>query len=264
MTASARLASLMVGIALAASAGPASADGPTVVGNPTGGSVANWRGWREMNDRNDLQPDAERNMDDRAREANDRAMNEADAYQRGANAAANNILFGMGMADNWNDFMEAFDALDPGDGQYDPGQLDGDGPSVPSSCAESPSCNACYQRAVGEIDFNRFYLQRAWSITHSTIDMAKKAQAFGNTTSGVHGVAGLAWQYYGNIPIEAELKKLRKTYHDKYLAYTRNLQAALQQLGQCEEQHFDERDWYGRFGYLYLNFMKAKYESPEP
>lgn len=172
--------------------------------------------------------------------------------------------WGLDTVASARDLRDAFDALDTGDNQYDPDALDGDGPTVPSQCAESPECNACYERAVGEIDFNRFYMGRAWSITRSTIDMAKKAEAFGDSASGIHGVSGLSWQLGGKPQIEESLRSLRSTYRNKYEAYIGNLETALQDLGQCEAEHFDERDWYGRFGFLYLNFMKAKYESPEP
>lgn len=132
-------------------------------------------------------------------------------------------------------------------------------PGLPSPSTPGTSrCGKAAPRAASRC------LQRAWSITHSYIDFAKRAEAFGDSASGIHGVSGLSWQLGGKPQIEEALGSLRRTYRDKYNAYIENLEGALRGLGQCEAEHFDERDWYGRFGFLYLDFMKAKYESPEP
>lgn len=172
--------------------------------------------------------------------------------------------WGLGTVASASELSDAYDALDDGDTAYDPDSLDDDGPTVPSSCAESEECNACYTDAVQKINFNRFYLQRAWSITHSYIDYAQKAEKFGDSASGIHAVSGLSWQLQGKPQIEQALTGLRRTYRGKYQSYIENLENALRGLGQCEAEHFGERDWYSRYGFIYLDFMKAKYESPEP
>ncbi len=43
--------------------------------------------------------------------------------------------------------------------------------------------------------------------------------------------------------------------------YLREIDRSMRQLGQCEAEHFGERDWYQRYGWLYVNFMRAKYAT---
>ena len=134
-------------------------------------------------------------------------------------------------------------------------------PTVPSQCGDA-QCVACYQSVTRKIDFNRFYIERARCITASTVKMANSAMAFGDSTSGIHAVAGLSWQLQGKPVIEKEVRKIKGTYTKKAGQYLGNLDQAMQELGQCEARHYGERDWYQRYGWIYVNFMKAKYASP--
>lgn len=134
-------------------------------------------------------------------------------------------------------------------------------PTVPSQCGDA-ECVACYQSVTRKIDFNRFYIERARCITASTVKMANSAMAFGDSTSGIHAVAGLSWQLQGKPVIEKEVRKIKGTYTKKAGQYLGNLDQAMQELGQCEARHYGERDWYQRYGWIYVNFMKAKYASP--
>lgn len=250
------------GLLLACLAGPAQADGPASPAGLDSSDVENWREWRRMNDRNDLESDT---RGQRGLDADRRRLRETQrtaGLDKGVQAGLRNALWGVGTYNSYVDFRRAYDALDGDDGGYDPDF--GDGPTVPSACAGSEECNACYARAVERIDFNRFWLHRAWSITHAHLNMAKKAASFGDSASGIHGVSGLGWQLGGKPQIEQATRSLRNTYRDKSGEYLDNLESALRQLGECESEHFGERDWYGRFGFLYVSFMRAKYESADP
>lgn len=140
--------------------------------------------------------------------------------------------------------------------------VESSGPTVPSHCYGSDACQQCYSQAVHRINFVRQYIERARCITAANIKMANSAMSFGDTTSGVHGVAGLSWQLQGKPQIKQAVDKLKGTYTNKASQYLQTLDSALQQLGQCEAEHFNEQDWYQRYGWIYLNFMKSKYASP--
>jgi hypothetical protein len=152
-------------------------------------------------------------------------------------------------------------ALDEAEADCGAAYNDSSAPTVPSSCAEDPACESCYAEAVHRIDFNRFYIERARCITAAHVKMANSAMSFGDSASGVHGVAGLSWQLQGKPQITQAVKKLQGTYTQKAGQYLGGLESSLKQLGQCEAEHYGERDWYQRYGWIYLNFMKAKYES---
>ena len=113
------------------------------------------------------------------------------------------------------------------------------------------------------IQFNRRYLHTAWSTTHQTLEMANKALAFGDTVSGIHSTQGLAWQLGGRPQIEDAVEDLKKTYARKYNDYLREIQNSLQRMSQCEQENFAISDLYRRFGFLYVEFIRARYQSPE-
>jgi len=160
------------------------------------------------------------------------------------------------------EFYREWDGLDAEVDSCGASWRDSSAPTVPSSCAESRACAACYEHAVHEINFNRHYIERARCITAANVKMANSAMAFGDSTSGIHGVAGLSWQLQGKPQIKEAVEGLKRTYSTKAGQYLDNLDRSMQQLGQCEAEHYGERDWYQRYGWVYVNFMKAKYATP--
>lgn len=167
----------------------------------------------------------------------------------------------IGVARDADDFLRDWEALDGEEAACGSAYTDASGPTVPSHCAEGEDCRQCYSDAVEKINFNRFYIERARCITAANVRMANSAMAFGDSSSGIHAVTGLAWQLEGKPQIEEAVRRLKKTYTDKAAIYLSSLDAALKDLGQCEAEHYGETDWYQRYGWIYHNFMKAKYQS---
>ena len=156
-----------------------------------------------------------------------------------------------------------FPPLDPSDNQYDPGQNDGGG-EIPSGCADAGSqCAQCVESNERIMKFNRHYLHVAWSVTHQTLEMTKQAIALGDSVSGIHSTQGLAWQLAGKPQIVEAVHSLRKTYDTKYTAYINNMEQALTAMSQCETDNYAVHDLYTRFSSLYLDFVKARYASPD-
>jgi hypothetical protein len=169
----------------------------------------------------------------------------------------------MAIYDSWQAFTAAHDGLTRGDSQFDPDYTPPGSPQIPSACAGSEQCNACYEKAVKDINFYRFSLDKGRGITNNALQYAKKAMAFGDTASGSMGVGGLAWTHKAKPQIEQAAAKIRKTYQGKYTEWISGMQTSLQALGKCEEEFFKERDWYNRFGYIYYSFMADRYKSPD-
>jgi hypothetical protein len=169
----------------------------------------------------------------------------------------------MNIYDSWQAFAAAHDSLTPGDRQFDPDYSPPGSPQIPSACAGSEQCNACYEKAVKDINFYRFSLDKGRGIANNTLQYARKAMAFGDTASGSMGVGGLAWTHKAKPQIEKAAAHLRKTYQGKYTEWIAGMQTSLQALGKCEEEFFKERDWYNRFGYIYYSFMADRYKSPD-
>lgn len=205
---------------------------------------------------------------DDEQERRERESQEREARDAAGRSAVDKGLeltnWGVGTAVAARDLYDSWNALDSAEADCGAAYNDASAPTVPSSCAESDACRACYSEAVRRIDFNRFYIERARCITAAHVKMANSAMAFGDSASGVHGVAGLAWQLEGKPQIKEATEKLKATYERKAGEYLNGLESALKQLGQCEAEHFGERDWYQRYGWIYLTFMKSKYvDAPD-
>ncbi|MCG7752675.1 hypothetical protein [Flavihumibacter cheonanensis] len=143
-------------------------------------------------------------------------------------------------------------------------------PSIPSFCAEEEEgaastvsdsrgdCARCFVEARAEFEKVRHNLEQLRVIYKCTKDFSKKAIAFGDNTSGIHAVSGLAWQAQ-KVKIEASVKDMEKAYDLKYVELIGKLQESLIALANCEEQ-FGTRDWYDRYGYMFYEFVKEKYK----
>lgn len=167
----------------------------------------------------------------------------------------------IGVARDADELMRNAESLDAEEAACGSAYTDASGPTVPSSCAESEECRQCYEEAVRVIDFNRYYIERARCITAANVKMANSAIAFGDSASGFHGAMAMSWHLGGKPQVVEAVAQLKRTYTNKAGQYLNNLQGALQQLGRCEAEHYGQRDWYQRYGWIYHNFMKAKYES---
>jgi hypothetical protein len=132
-------------------------------------------------------------------------------------------------------------------------------PSLPASCEDvSEECGACYEDALGRLDRQRLNLERLRCVYTTSKDHIDNMIAFGDTASGIHGVTGLAWQNE-KIKILKAVDEMNAAYDKKYAEMMTGLKDVLEQLGECEAEHFGERDWYARFGYLYYGFMADRY-----
>ena len=160
----------------------------------------------------------------------------------------------------------SYESLDSSDRQYDPTDMPSlDGPTIPSSCAEEGStCQQCVLSAEENIPFNRRYLHIAWSITHAHLDYAKRMIAIGDTGSNFHGAMALSWQLGGKPQITAAVADLRETYKKKYRDYLTHIQRSVQKLSNCEQENFALQDLYQRFGALYIDMIRTRYESADP
>jgi hypothetical protein len=163
------------------------------------------------------------------------------------------------------DALDAYDALTSGDKALDPSFQPPGSPSVPSHCTapdgkSSEGCNDCYAAAYRKLTAVRLALEKLRRIGTTTRAFTAKSIAFGDSVSGVHGVAGLGWQPE-RTKIEQALQDFEKSYDKKYVELMGLLEAALKDIGQCEAKHFGVGDWYSRYGFMYYTFMSDRYRG---
>ncbi|HEY5920888.1 MAG TPA: hypothetical protein VIV11_04420 [Kofleriaceae bacterium] len=139
---------------------------------------------------------------------------------------------------------------------------DAGAPSVPTSCADTEQCGQCFTDAQRKLDGMRINLERLRCVYTAAADFTRASIAFGDTTSGIHAVTGLAWQAEKR-GIEEAFASLKNTYDTKYGQMLPNLRGALEAIGECEARFFNNRDWYNRFGFIYYTFMSDRYKRSD-
>jgi hypothetical protein len=156
-----------------------------------------------------------------------------------------------GLADAWKPLSDTDKSI--------ANQMKG-GPKVPSKCAEAGAsgCTGCFEQAHNDLNTVRFALAKLGAIGKWTVNFTKKSIAFGDSASGVHGVAGIAWQAERS-KIEASYASFGTAYDAKYQELIGQLQTALRDVGQCEAKFFKNDDWYDRYGFIYYSFMSDRY-----
>jgi len=156
-----------------------------------------------------------------------------------------------------SDFANAYKPLSPDDsslGNVSPAGM----PRIPSKCVEGTGCAGCYEKAYGDLNHLRFSFAKLGAVGKWTDNFTKKSIAFGDSVSGIHGVAGIAWQAERS-KIEASYRSFGTAYDSKYEELIGDLEGALREISVCEAKHFDSPDWYDRYGFIYYSFMADRY-----
>lgn len=167
------------------------------------------------------------------------------------------IQQGMGAAGATKDLADAWKPLSDHDKSIGDDVSRG-APKIPSKCVETAGCSSCFEKAYGDLNHLRFAFAKLGAIGKWTDNFTKKSIAFGDSASGVHGVAGIAWQAE-RAKIEASYANFGSQYDAKYRELIGDLERTLQDVGRCEAQYFKTDDWYDRYGFIYYSFMADRY-----
>ncbi|MEM8764387.1 MAG: hypothetical protein AAGD88_11275 [Bacteroidota bacterium] len=117
----------------------------------------------------------------------------------------------------------------------------------------------CLKKAYKDFNHNRYTLEKLKKIG---IDIKKTVDfglAFGDNFSGVHAVSGLVWQKE-RFKIIKKMESFDNTYTNKYNELIDLQYQVLQQIDYCEKM-LGEDNWYGRYGFIYYEFIKVHYAS---
>ncbi len=119
-------------------------------------------------------------------------------------------------------------------------------------------CQRCFASAGRNLTAARYDLERLRVSGLATRNYVSSHIALGDGLSGMTGMAALEWQKQRRI-IEKQFDKFKITYDGKYDEFMKGLKRAMARFDACESE-FGERDWYNRFGFLYVQFMGDKYK----
>lgn len=184
----------------------------------------------------------------------------AAAIQSGVNASAARFQSALGGAIGAAArLLHGYAILTASDGGCVPDTSPAGMQAVPSMCAGSAECRACYAQAYDRLNKLRFTFEKLRCVYATTKDIGKKGMSFGDTVSPIHGVSGLAWQVE-RTKIEAALKTLNQSYDTKYAELLGKLGQSMQEINTCEARYFGNPDWYARYGFMYQTFMTDRYK----
>ncbi|MEL6916434.1 MAG: hypothetical protein AAFO99_01765, partial [Bacteroidota bacterium] len=113
------------------------------------------------------------------------------------------------------------------------------------------------ERTYRDFNHNRYTLEKLKKIGQYTKKVTDYGISFGDNFSGVHAVAGLAWQTE-RWKILKKLESFDKTYKEKYVELLNLQYQVLQKIDECESM-MGEENWYGRHGFMYYEFIKVYY-----
>lgn len=157
--------------------------------------------------------------------------------------------------------MEGHDAMTDLDRELD-GALDQPEPGtppVPASCVGREGCEECFGRVYEQLARSRILLARARSLFDATHRFANAAQAVGDNLAPSTREAAFVWEMQ-KPRIAASLGNFNAAYDRKIADMLAALRRTLQEIGECEERFYNNPDWYTRFGFIYYEFMKSRYQ----
>ncbi len=83
--------------------------------------------------------------------------------------------------------------------------------------------------------------------------------AFGDNVAGIHTVSGLTWQTQ-KLKVVQSMNQFNDTYTKKYNEIIAEFYEAMMQINTCEDK-LGVKNWYAKWGYIYYEFVKARYSS---
>lgn len=153
--------------------------------------------------------------------------------------------------------LDAYELLTGSDREREPDVSPAGMPRVPSHCAASDECGACYEQAQRKLNRVRLTFERLRGIGMETKEMKDDALAVGQSIASLPGM-GLGW-YGARRDIMQGWHDFTAIYEGKYRELLGSLHGSLEEIAACEAAYFDEANWFDRFGFIYYQFMEDRY-----
>lgn len=157
--------------------------------------------------------------------------------------------------------MEGHDALTDLDRQLDHAldDPDPDVPPVPSGCLDrGADCEECFGAAYEQLARSRLLLLRTRALYDATHRFASAAQAHGDNLAPATREAAIVWEMQ-KPRIRASLGQFDAAYDRKIADMLAVVQRTLRELAVCEKRFYNTLDWYERYGFIYFEFLQARF-----
>jgi len=156
-------------------------------------------------------------------------------------------------------YGEFEDALSKTDERMSPDFQPPGAPQVPSKCMEDAKCRPCFEQAQEKINKSRKNLEKVRGIydyTHRFTEKGKDVlRAAGQAGGGIAGLGANAEIH----KVDGALDDFDRTVRDKNAELLAGFEEQLHELAACEAKFYKTDDWYERFGFIYQQFIVARY-----
>jgi hypothetical protein len=166
-------------------------------------------------------------------------------------------------------FQDLYKALTATDQGYWPQYTPPGMPGIPTACVSekpiggiamginevnwsNPKCEKCYEASHKEIEKVLQRFEKLRRVNGRTKEVYDLSMTFGNGVAMVGGIITTAeWMKIRN-GIKENMAKYYVTYDAKVVELTDALVAALQKVGACELEFFNNPSWYDRYGFMFV------------
>lgn len=182
-------------------------------------------------------------------------MKQLEAYQK-------EILKYKGLLDKAGTLLGALDKLkelSTRDLDYEPDYAPPGMPSVPARCAVDKACRACFAPAYDELSAVRRKLENNRIVLANYARVMSAIEDAGRGLGGMHGGLGIIFMQR-KVEWDQQRRHIAGLYDQRYVALLAELQGALRKIEACEGGINGLESWYDRFGFMYYEFMAARYK----
>ncbi|TJY59862.1 hypothetical protein E4T66_11815 [Sinimarinibacterium sp. CAU 1509] len=132
-------------------------------------------------------------------------------------------------------------------------------PQVPSKCMEDATCRPCFEQAQQNLNTSRKNLEKVRGIYDYTHRFAKNGQGFLSSIGSMAGAPVALQASIENQKVDGALSDFDSQVRRKNEELLAKLQGNLQEIASCEAKFYKNDDWYNRYGFIYYQFMLARY-----
>lgn len=120
-------------------------------------------------------------------------------------------------------------------------------------------CLECFTPAYAELNAVRKKLENNRIVLANYTRVMNAIDDAGRGLGGIHGGLGVVYMQR-KVEWDGQRQRIGGIYDQRYAALLADLQAALRKIAACEGAVNGLESWYDRFGFMYYEFMAARYK----
>jgi hypothetical protein len=168
------------------------------------------------------------------------------------------------------DSLRKLNALTDQDLAFEPQLAPPGMPQLPLGCNARPEgsarfdgtleeCGTCYRQAFKDLSDTRKKLENNRIVLANFTRKMNATEEAGKALGGMHGGLGVIFLGY-KAQWDADRATIYAKYDERYADLIKQLRVALADVAACEQAAYHNASWYDRYGFMYYEFMAARYK----